>query len=40
VRVAPQKENGFTFRGLDGCTPNEKGPETVEITIKQRLFEE
>jgi hypothetical protein len=40
VRVAPEKTNGFTFRGLDGCTPNENGNETVEITRKQRLFEE
>jgi hypothetical protein len=30
----------FHLPGLDGCTPNENGIETVKITIKQRLFEE
>jgi hypothetical protein len=40
MRVAPFEINGFTYRGLDGCTPNENGIETVEITTKQRLFSE
>jgi hypothetical protein len=38
--VAPFKNKGFTFRGLDGCTPNENGLKTVDITIKERLFSE
>jgi hypothetical protein len=35
-----QKLNGFTFLGLDGCTPNENGLETVDKTTKERLFQE
>ncbi|SOB55352.1 hypothetical protein PLUA15_90113 [Pseudomonas lundensis] len=34
------KTNSYTFLGLDGCTPNKNGLETVDRTIRQRLFQE
>jgi hypothetical protein len=40
LRLRLLEKNGFTFRGLDGCTSNENGLKTVDITIKERLFSE